>query len=205
MKKLPIFFVLLLCGCAGNKIPEYRYENAHKIDGEITQKNTCIVIDNEKTTYKWGHMDLGGNPFRVGEGKFDPGKVSKTKASYDYDFDNDKCKNPITIRRAIEVSSISYPDICWSSEYVGTSYHGATTSYNSFTNTTNTSISGINHYKNVPYNCIKTSRLIEVNFYKDKTYLGQMQNQRWNESNESETIDDFTAEFIKITTKGAKQ
>ncbi len=213
MKKHSIFFVLLLVGCA-KQVPVYTYENAHIIDEALQGKDVCIIIDNDKTIYEKGVEKLSTNPF-LGEEGYSAGNVEKSKREYDYAFVNDSCKNPINLSRKIKVSGIIYPGTCTESVYAGSVYTGSTTYssgygsasaignsvYGSYSGTSNTYVNSIPIYNTHRYACIKENYLTEIEFYKDKKYVGKIRNKYWDSTDTDYTIDVFTEEFIKLLNK----
>lgn len=201
MKKLIILICgISLAGCAGSKMPPYRYENNHVLDDELNNK-MCMVIDNKSTIYMKGHKSLPSNPF-TGNEPLDTNSVEKSEKPCEYDYKNDKCKNPINIRREIEVSSVSFPVTCVDKNYAGSVYTGGVT--NHYGNTSYTSISSMPVYNNSYYQCTRVDSVVTIQFYKDKTLLGFIGNRRWETQDINKTIDSFTKEFMKISSKEAK-
>lgn len=213
MRKNVIFFVLVLGACA-KQVPVYTYENAHIIDEALQGDDVCIIIDNDKTNYEKGVERLSTNPF-LGEEGYSADFINKSKREYDYAFVNDTCKNPINISRNIKVSGIVYPGTCTERVYAGSVYTGSTTYssgygsanmignsvFGSYSGTSNTYVNSIPVYNTHRYACIKENYLTEIEFYKDKKYLGKIRNKYWDDTDADYTIDVFTEEFIKLLNK----
>ena len=215
MKKIIIICVLCLPCCVRQNVDtpnEYLYITTHKIDKEITQENSCINIDNSKSKYKTGYKHLSQSPFVDGS-SFSRNDVTKTdKGNYGHYYDNNSCTNPINISRNIEVSSISYPGTCVRTEYAGQysfgSYTNTQYTYNSLNNSIDSSSTTFNDsmpmFNYIPYDCIKTRNLVTIDFYKDFTYLGHIEDKHWSEKNTDKTIEYLTHEFIKKLEKSAR-
>lgn len=209
MKKTSCLFLLLLAACAKN-VPVYTYEDAHIMDNVLQEKDTCIIIDNEKTVYEKGVEQLSANPFLGSEG-YSASAVKKTKRSYEHAFENTSCKNPITIRRDIKVAAIVYPGTCSESVYAG-SYNAGSTTYSSgyinrgyYSGTSNTITNSIPVYNTHNYACTKENYLTEIEFYQDSKYIGKIRNKYWEDTNADYTIDVFTEEFIKLLQKTSNE
>ena len=214
MKKSIICILCLSC-CVRAKVNpsnEYLYMTTHKIDTELQQNNVCINIDNSKSKYKRGHKTLSQSPF-IGSMGFSRNNIIKIdKGNYGHYYDNNNCLNPVYISRNIEVVSISYPATCFREEYAGQYSFGSRTNttytynslYNSVNSSSNTIDDNIPVYNYVPYECIKTSSLIAIDFYKDSIYLGHIEDKYWNEQNIDKTIEYLTHEFIKKLEKSAR-
>jgi len=210
MRKTLYIVMLVLSACA-KPAPFYIYEKTNVLDQAVTQKNTCLVIDNEYTEYSKGTETLDSNPF-LGDEAFSPSSIKKDAKIYDYAFINDKCENPIKLTRKIKVSGIVFPDICAERVYAGSVYTGGTTItsgygsanvvgnnvFSSYSGTTNTYINSFPVYNTHRYACMKENYITEIEFYKDSEYLGAIRNKYWEAQNPDETIDIFTEEFLKI-------
>lgn len=217
MKQMCYVSLLVLSACA-KPVPFYVYEKTNVLDQIVTQENTCLVVDNERTEYSKGTKKLDANPF-LGEEGFAASSVQKDERTYDYAFVNTECKDPIKLTRKIEVSGIVYPGTCAERVYAGSVYTGSTTRssgygsasmignsvFGSYSGTTNTYINSIPVYNTHRYACIKENYLTEVEFYKDSEYVGMIRNKYWEAQNPDETIDVFTEEFLRILSTPKKQ
>lgn len=192
---LAITVAILLSACTGTERPMYLYENTHKLDKELDKGNMCFVIDNDTQTIKKGHKNLSANPF-LGQEAYNPANIAKTQMGYDTEYSNSDCKNPIKIKRQIEVSSISYPSTCFGVQYTGSVYTGATSRISPY-GTITTQINSVPQYNTNAYSCIKTQYYTNINFYHDKTLVGSIKNNGWSKYNNiDDTIWYFTSSFF---------
>lgn len=218
MKKCIILSTLSLSACAilsnTSNVPDYSYENTHILDNVIKNYETCIVIDNNKTSYKKGVKKLNSDPF-LGKESYSPANVKKTKRAYDYAFDNIVCENPVEIYRKITVSSIVYPGTCVGQSYAGSVYTGGTTYssgygtasaigntvYGSYSGISNSHMNSIPIYDTYTYLCIKEQYVIEIKFYNGSKYIGKISNKHWTSNDPDYTINAFTQEFIDLVNR----
>lgn len=184
----------MLSACAGPTMPTYKYTNNHKLDKVLEKCDSCLQIDNSKTTYKKGHKNLAISPF-LGQEGYSADSVSKQSQKYEQEYYSDNCKNPVKLQRKIEVSSISYPDTCYGASYAGSVYTGATTNY--YGNMATTYIHTMPVYNTTAYQCMRTLYLTNIDFYQDKTHVGSIKSEFWSEySNIDEVVGSFTSAFL---------
>ena len=214
MKNSRILVVLVLSACTS--IPDYTYENTHILDNMMQENDTCIIIDNDKTIYEKGVKKLDIDPF-LGEEKYSPNSVEKTKRNYELKYVNNTCKNPISISMHIKVSSIVFPGTCAQSVYAGSVYTGSTTYssgygmataygnrvYGSYSGVSQTQINSTPMYNTYHYSCMKELYVIDISFYKDSKYIGYIRSDTWrSEYDTNETIGRYIEDFIDILQKG---
>ncbi|MCM1225394.1 MAG: hypothetical protein NC548_64205 [Lachnospiraceae bacterium] len=189
-----ILILLILSACSGPTFPSYEYTYNHKLDEELKKCNFCLHIDNSKTTYKKGHQNLSMNPF-LGQEGYSASNVNKYTKEYEQEYFNDRCENPISLQRKIEVSSISFQDICYGSSYAGSVYTGATTRY--YGNMATTHIHTVPVYNTTAYQCVRTLYLTNIDFYNGKKNVGNIKSEFWSEyRNIDEVVRRFTSEFL---------
>lgn len=194
----------LLSACTGTERPMYVHENTHKLDKELDSGNVCFIIDNYTQTIKKGHKNLSVNPF-LGQEVYNPANVAKKQMVYDTKYSNSDCKNPIKIKRQIEVSSISYPGTCYGAQYAGSVYTGSTSSISPY-GTITTRINSVPQYNTTAYSCIKTEYYTNIDFYRDKDLLGSIQNNGWSKySDIDDTVWYFTNSFFEQIKADYKQ
>lgn len=196
MKKIFLLSGLfMLSACAGIEPPKYVYDNSHKIDKKLNDDNVCFVVDIQNSTIKKGHQNLSISPF-LGQEAYSPNNVKKKQYVYDAEYDNPYCKNPITIKRQIELSSISYPGTCYGSQYAGSVYTGATSNISPY-GTVSTRINSIPQYNTVAYSCMRTQYYISIDFYNGNSLVGNIKNDGWsNYSDIDDTIRYYTDSFF---------
>ncbi len=187
MNRAFLLSVFLLFGCVMEPCVDrcfegsgYDYENMHKIEQYLKSDDFCIVF--EGAEFSTGFKELDENPFYTNDPfntnvGYARSGIKMTKRDYDKEINNYKCKNPVKVRREINVYSISVPDVCEKANYAGSVYTGSKTIVGyGYMNAFNNSYPVFNT-ELVP--CRKTLFLTEIKFYKDKIYLGYISDKYW--------------------------